>query len=91
MDLQLANYLVDKLFCDEEDARVHDNYAGRGMHTKTTAAVEVSTVETFFKEVGTFIQEHDETFEPDVRFVRQLGEMLKDIRWDNLGHNMLFY
>lgn len=91
MELQLANYLKDRVFADiEDEITVHDNYIGRGK-VSTTPAIEVPTIEVFFEGVGTFMEEFDETFDKDADFIRALGTLLRTIHWDDIGRNIVVY
>lgn len=73
--------IFDRYSCD-----IHENYSGRAMYGKTTAAVAFSDLNALLEIIGTLIETKD------VSYLEPLAEFLKSgVETDNLGRDILIY
>jgi hypothetical protein len=94
MDKELANWIVQKIENNCEEAKIHDKYAGRGMMGRTTVAVSFDhwalilpiLIEEAYKD-GLEDGSTDVEETRDYNFLKDLG----GFQIDNLGRGFIIY
>lgn len=85
MNKKLAQFIVDAVDC-EDDARIYEEYSGRGMFGDTTTGVVVNSWSEVLKGVLIYAAENGISEE-----LRDTIFELRNFRSDNLGRQMIIY